>query len=151
ASDLLVAANTVTTVTAGPGAGWTSRVITSPDGDIAEDRIVSATGSYGSTAPLVTPGPWVMQMVAFKAARAAPPPPPAPAPRGLAATAASSPQVDLSWTNTSTAQTGVKIERSRDNATFTQIALAGATAVSYSDAGLAASTTYFYRVRATSA
>jgi len=44
----------------------------------------------------------------------------------------------LSWTNTSTTQTGVKIERSTDNVTFTQITVAGATAVSYSDAGLSA-------------
>src|SRR5262249_13329295 len=50
-----------------------------------------------------------------------------------------------------TSQTGVKIERSTDNLAFTQIAVAGATAVSYADTGLAASTTYFYRVRATNA
>jgi len=151
APDLLVAANTVTTWTTDPGAGWTSRVITSPDGDIAEDRIVSVAGSYSATALLATPGPWVMQMVAFKAAPSAPPLPPPTPPTSLAATAASSTQVDLSWTNTSTTQTGVKIERSTDNVTFTQIALAGATAVRYSDTGLSASTTYFYRVRATSA
>src|SRR5438105_2869768 len=148
APDLLVAANTVTTWTTNPGAGWTSRVITSPDGDIAEDRIVSVAGSYSATALLATPGPWVMQMVAFKPASSAPPP---TAPTNLAATAASSTQVNLSWTNTSTTQTGVKIERSTDGVTFAQIALAGATAVSYSDAGLSASTTYSYRVRATNA
>ncbi|HEX9548874.1 MAG TPA: fibronectin type III domain-containing protein, partial [Acidimicrobiales bacterium] len=151
ASDLLFAANTVTSWTTGPGAGWTSRVITTPDGDIAEDQIVSVAGSYGATAPLSSAGPWVMQMVAFKAAPSGPPPQPPTAPKNLAATAASSTQIDLSWTNTSATQTGVKIERSTDNATFTQIALAGATAASYSDVGLSASTTYFYRVRATNA
>jgi hypothetical protein len=26
-----------------------------------------ATGSYSATAPLNNPGPWIMQMVAFKA------------------------------------------------------------------------------------
>src|SRR5438552_6401440 len=150
ASDLLVAANTVTTWTTGPGAGWTSRVITNPNGDIAEDRIVSAAGSYGASAALAIPGAWVIQTVAFKAAPSAPPPPPPTAPTGLAAAAASSTQIDLSWTNTSTTQTGVKVERSTDNVTFTQIALAGATSVSYSDVGLSGSTTYFYRVRATS-
>ena len=68
ANDLLFGANTVKTRTAGAGAGYTSRVITTPDGDIAEDRVVTATGTYGATAPLAKPGSWVMQMVAFKAA-----------------------------------------------------------------------------------
>ena len=148
ASDLLFAANTVWTTTAGPGSGWTSRVITNPDGDIAEDRMVSALGSYAVTAPLSGAGPWVMQAVAFKAEATAPPPPPT-APTNLSATAAGISRIDLSWTNTSTSQTGVKIERSIDNVTFTQIALAGPAAVSYSDTGLSASTTYAYRVRAT--
>ena len=146
--DLLFAANTVATWTRGAGSGWTNRVITTPDGDIAEDRTVSTAGSYGSSAPLGGPGPWVMQMVAFKQTASAPPPPPT-APTNLAATAASSSQINLSWTNTSSTQTGVKIERSTDNVSFTQIAVAGATAVSYQDSGLSASTTYYYQVRAT--
>ena len=146
--DLLFAANTVATWTRGAGSGWTNRVITTPDGDIAEDRTVSTAGSYGSSAPLGGPGPWVMQMVAFKQTASAPPPPPT-APTNLAATAASSSQINLSWTNTSSTQTGVKVERSTDNVSFTQIAVAGATAVSYPDSGLSASTTYYYQVRAT--
>jgi hypothetical protein len=148
ASDLLFAANTVTTWTTGAGTGWTSRVITSPNGDLAEDIAVSAVGSYQVSAPLGGAGPWVMQMVAFKAMSSDPPPPPT-APTNLTAAAAGAAQINLSWTNTSTSQTGVKIERSTDNVTFTQIKVAGATAVSYSDTGLSASTAYFYRVRAT--
>ncbi|HEV2194387.1 MAG TPA: hypothetical protein VGR55_02340, partial [Candidatus Acidoferrum sp.] len=57
-----------------PGTGYTSRVITSPDGDILEDQIVKATGSYSATAP-ISSGAWIMQMVAFRAAGSAPPPP----------------------------------------------------------------------------
>jgi chitodextrinase len=49
------------------GSGFTSRVITSPDGDIVEDQIVSATGSYAATATLNT-GSWLMQAAAFRAA-----------------------------------------------------------------------------------
>ena len=46
ANDLLVGANYVTTHTTGAGSGYTSRVITTPDGSILEDRVVTATGSY---------------------------------------------------------------------------------------------------------
>jgi hypothetical protein len=71
ANDLLFAANLVQTGTSAAGAGFTSRIITSPDGDIAEDRIVSAIGSYSATAPLSSAGGWIMQMVAFKVAGSA--------------------------------------------------------------------------------
>jgi hypothetical protein len=66
ASELIFGANTVAHITNGSGAGFTPRIITSPDGDIAEDRVVSATGSYRATAPLTGNGTWVMQMVTFK-------------------------------------------------------------------------------------
>jgi fibronectin type 3 domain-containing protein len=68
ASDLLFGANMVATTTNGAGAGFISRVITSPDGDIAEDQLVAATGSYSATAPVSPAGAWVMQLVAFRAA-----------------------------------------------------------------------------------
>jgi hypothetical protein len=67
ASDLILGADTIYTFTSGPGSGFISRTITSPDGDIAEDKIVSTTGGYSASAPLNGAGPWVMQMVAFKA------------------------------------------------------------------------------------
>jgi chitodextrinase len=67
ATDLILGANMVYTSTSGPGAGFTSRVITSPDGDIAEDKVVSAVGSYNAAASLKAAGPWIMQIVAFKA------------------------------------------------------------------------------------
>jgi len=67
ANDILLGANFVQQLTTGPGSGYTSRVITSPDGDILEDRIVTTTGSYNATASL-TGGGWIMQMVAFRAA-----------------------------------------------------------------------------------
>ncbi len=71
ANDLLVGANTVDYVvgefTIGPGAGFTSR-ITTANGDILEDKLVSATGSYAATAPLFQDGEFIMQMVALRAA-----------------------------------------------------------------------------------
>ena len=66
ATDLIFGANIVFTSTTGPGRGFTERLLTSPDGDIAEDRMVTATGSYTATARLNSSGPWIMQMVAFR-------------------------------------------------------------------------------------
>ena len=65
ATDLLFGANIVQTVTDGPGSGFTTRLVTAPDGDIAEDEMATAIGSYSATAP-VNPGQWIMQMVAFR-------------------------------------------------------------------------------------
>jgi C1A family cysteine protease/predicted secreted protein len=73
--------------------------------------------------------------------------PPA-APTGLTATAASYNQINLSWTDNATNETGFKIERSPDGATWTQIGTTAANVAAYSDTGLAASTTYYYQVRA---
>ncbi len=66
-NELIFGANMVATLTQGPGSTFTTRILTTPDGDIAEDRIVSATGAYSASAPLTAAGPWVMQMAAFKA------------------------------------------------------------------------------------
>ena len=65
ATDLLFGANMVTSATSGPGTGFTQRLLTLPDQDIAEDEMVSSTGSYSATAPLSN-GHWIMQMVAFR-------------------------------------------------------------------------------------
>ena len=64
ATDLLFGANLVTGFTGGPGSGFTNRLLTAPDGDVAEDQMVAATGSYNATAPGT--GQWIMQMVAFR-------------------------------------------------------------------------------------
>ena len=72
------------------------------------------------------------------------------APSALTATTASESIIDLGWTDNATNETGVKIERKLTiGGTFAQIALVGADIVVYSDTGLAASSHYYYRVRAT--
>ncbi|MBI5383637.1 MAG: fibronectin type III domain-containing protein, partial [Verrucomicrobia bacterium] len=76
--------------------------------------------------------------------------PPA-APSGLTASAASASQINLAWTDNANNETGFALERSTDNATFTQIATVGANVTSYANTGLSASTTYYYRVRASNA
>ena len=49
------------------GSGFTSRVITAPDGDIVEDAVAASAGSYSATASL-SGGTWVLQLAAFAAA-----------------------------------------------------------------------------------
>ena len=52
ANELIFGANMVATSTGAAGSGFTSRIITSPDGDIAEDKIVTTAGSNSATATL---------------------------------------------------------------------------------------------------
>src|SRR5207245_11253554 len=71
----------------------------------------------------------------------------------LAATAVSSSQINLRWTapnNGGSAITGYKIERSADGGSTwsTLVANTGITGTTYSDTGLARTTTYTYRVSA---
>jgi glucose/arabinose dehydrogenase/PKD repeat protein len=66
AKELLLGVGMTSGAFSGAGTGYTTRIITNPDADIAEDRVVSSVGSYNATAP--QNGTWVMQMVAFKAA-----------------------------------------------------------------------------------
>jgi hypothetical protein len=65
ANDLIFGADLTLASTYGAGSGFTSRMITVPDSDIAEDSIVTATGSYSATAS-VSAAPWIMQMAAFR-------------------------------------------------------------------------------------
>jgi chitodextrinase len=78
---------------------------------------------------------------------------PPSAPANLAATASSSTQIGLAWTASTdnVGVTGYRVERCSGASctSFTQIGTTGAT--TFSDSGLAASTTYDYRVRANDA
>jgi hypothetical protein len=78
ASELIFGANDVATSTSSASSGFTKRVITSPDGNIAEDRVVTAAGMYSASAPLNGSGAWVMVMAAFKGASVTSPPPSQP-------------------------------------------------------------------------
>jgi phosphodiesterase/alkaline phosphatase D-like protein len=76
-------------------------------------------------------------------------PPTVPAaPGSLTATAASSSAINLAWSDNSNNETGFDIERSTDNVNWAALASVGSNIQSYGDAGLAASTSYYYRVRA---
>lgn len=68
ARELIFGAGTTTGGFSAAGSGFTTRIITSPDLDIAEDRFVTTTGSYSATASLAGSAAWVMQVATFKAA-----------------------------------------------------------------------------------
>ena len=77
--------------------------------------------------------------------------PPA-APTGLGATAFSDTRVDLSWADNSTDESSFTVERSTDSAFTSPTTINVANdKTSYSDTGLTASTTYWYRVRSRNA
>ena len=66
AQELIFGAGMTTGGFSAAGTNFTSRIITVPDADIAEDRFVTATGSYSATAPLSGSAAWVMQVAALK-------------------------------------------------------------------------------------
>src|SRR5215510_5413571 len=68
-------------------------------------------------------------------------------PSDLVASAASTSQINLSWWDNSGNEDGFKIER-WNGSSWAQINAVGANVTTYADSGLAASTTYSYRVRA---
>jgi len=142
--ELLFAANMTTGFTSRAGAGFTSRVVTSPDGDIAEDQIAAQAGTYHGTA--AASGVWVMQMAAFRSASVQS----ATAPGDLAATAASSIEIDLAWTASTGGQgiAGYRVERCQGVGctSFAQIATPPGT--TFADTSCAPNTAYTYRVRA---
>ncbi|MBZ5676611.1 MAG: fibronectin type III domain-containing protein [Acidobacteriia bacterium] len=146
ATDLLFGANMVSTYTSKAGTGFTIRMNTVPDGDITEDEMVAATGSYTANAPLGSSGAWVIQLVAFRTASGDTTPPTTPT--NLTATPVGT-QINLSWTASTdnVAVTGYLVERclGAGCTTFAQIATPATT--SYSDPGLGAGI-YNYRVRA---
>ncbi|NNF33921.1 MAG: multicopper oxidase domain-containing protein, partial [Saprospiraceae bacterium] len=73
--------------------------------------------------------------------------PPA-APGNLVATAVSSSTIDLNWDDNSSDEDGFNIEKSTDGVNFSFLASVGTDVSTYSDNGLTASTTYYYRVSA---
>jgi len=70
------------------------------------------------------------------------------APTSLTATANSATQITLGWVDQSTNESLFRIEQSTDGVNFTSKATTAANATSAAISGLAASTKYYYRVRA---
>jgi len=74
-------------------------------------------------------------------------------PTGLAVTAAAASSITLGWTNNATNQTGFAVDRATDSGftlnLVTQTLAATATTLVDTATGIAAGTTYYYRIRAT--
>jgi outer membrane protein assembly factor BamB len=113
-------------------------------GIVGRGRIYFAASNkvYAFTVPTGTPTP-------------TPTPTPIPTPRAptnLTATAVSSSQINLSWSDNSNNETGFVINRTQDpSKLWNYVTTVAANVKSYSDTGLHASTTYFYRVQAINA
>ncbi|MGH9400497.1 MAG: fibronectin type III domain-containing protein [Terriglobia bacterium] len=149
ATDLILGANIVTSITSGLGSGFTKRLLTSPDGDIAEDEMATAAGTYSATASLGSSGLWIMQMVAFRTPSSGGILPPT-APGNLTAPAASASQINLSWT-ASTSSVGIAnylVERCQSAGCINFVQIASPASTTYNDTGLTGATSYSYRVRA---
>ena len=70
-------------------------------------------------------------------------------PENLSTSPAAADSVDLTWTDHSPDESAFHIERMADNEfVYTEIATVGADVTTYTDSGLACSTSYVYRVRA---
>jgi hypothetical protein len=67
ANELIFGAGMTDAQFTGTGSGFTSRIITTPDADIAEDKIVSSIADYSAAAPAPS-SKWVMQMATFRVA-----------------------------------------------------------------------------------
>jgi chitodextrinase len=144
----LVTGGSPTSVTPGSSAGlaYTARA-TSGSGSVYEQDILSgAAGAQTGTATFASSTDWHAVVAAFRPASAPPPPTPQPpaAPTGLASTSDTSTQVGLTWTASTdnVPVTGYTIYRNG-----TSVGTSPTT--SFSDAGVAPSTSYSYTVRAT--
>ena len=150
ANDLIIGANLTTGATAAPGAGFTARMITVPDGDIVEDMTVNAADSYSATATLAASAPTIMQMAAFKAAATDVGNLPS-APTSLVATPTGASTATLAWGAASESGGTIAqylIERCAGSSCTSFAQVGTSTTVTFGDTGLTGSTSYRYRVRA---
>jgi hypothetical protein len=151
-TDLLLGANFVATVTTGPGSGFTTRLLTTPDADIVEDSLVTTTGTYSATAPLDSQGWWVAQMVALRVAGTSTAPTPTPTPTP-APTPTPTRSVTLAWdanpatSDSGTNTVGYRLHLGTASGNYTQtIDVGSVTTVTV--ASLTSGTTYYFVVAA---
>jgi hypothetical protein len=147
AADLLVGVNIVWSGTSGPGSGWTQRIMTSPDGDIVEDQVVTATGSYIASAPLVSGGPWIMQMAAFRSATSGSTTTSSPPSQNLGSSVVLTWNADSATSDSGTNATGYRLHWGSASGVYTQTQDAGNN-LTATVSSLTSGTTYYFVVTA---
>jgi titin len=129
--------------------GATSRTLAAGTTSATETGLAPATTYYFRLKATGSGGDSGYSNTATATTASAPAPTVPAAPTGLTATATGATTVDLRWTDASTDETGFVLDRSTTSAFSTVVSRnlpAGTTATT--DTGLAAATTYYYRVRA---
>ncbi len=157
------------TVTLDPGASYTggkmwtlnqtSQDVTATTGIKVGGATIGGDGTWNGTSSSISPNndgsftislPFASAAILELTGKGTPPPPPQP-PSNLAASAVSSSQINLTWTASPTSGVTYTIFRGTTSgftpSSSNQIA-SGVASTSYSNTGLAASTTYYYLVEA---
>src|SRR5206468_2848496 len=131
---------------------WVALAIIHPhEASFADEGLRAATTYYYRLHSMSAALGSVTSNVASATTLSAPPTAPPSAPGGLVSTATSSSQIRLSLTDNASNETGFKVERAPSSSgTWVQIGTTGANVASFADTTIAESTTYYYRVRATS-
>ncbi len=146
ASELIFGTASVDYSVSAAGTGFTKRQ--TAGGNMSEDMVVSATGSYAATFTQSASGGWTALMATFAAVGTAPPPCTTPtAPTNVAATAVSGSEIDLTWNASTSSCSGITytvFRSTSSGSTGSQIA-SGVAGTSYHDTSVSAGTTYYYK------
>ena len=128
--------------------GWTQVGTTGQDVTAFSDTGLAASTTYYYRV-VAASGSGSSPFSAVVGATTLAPPPPA-APTGVRATAVSSSRIDVAWQD-GAGESGYQVQRSPDGTSgWAQVGSTGQDVTAFSDTGLTASTTYSYRVVATS-
>jgi fibronectin type 3 domain-containing protein len=150
-NELIFGFSIADSVAVNPGAGFTAE--STFRGNLVEDQMVNALGSYAATGVATGVSNWFMQMATFKTGSADTIPPTAPS--NLTALAVGPVQVNLSWTASTdnVGVTGYAVQRCAGAGciNFAQVASLPGTATTYSDMSVSPSTTYDYQIVANDA
>jgi hypothetical protein len=129
ATELIVGAGMTAGAFTSAGTGFTSRIITRPDGDITEDQMTGTAGSYSATSATSTNTPWVMQMATFRAG----------------ASVLSTHEVSISWDpSLSTDAAYYRVYRGTVSGGPYSLLASNITANTYTDSTVQSGATYYY-------